>query len=44
VKTVLIRKDRYVDGALGGAFESGLVTAILTWVARVVGEANECSS
>lgn len=34
--TVLIRQDRYVEGALNSAFESGLLTAIIRREAELV--------
>ena len=36
--TVLIRQDRFVEGALGGAYESGLLTRIIRRAAALVEE------
>jgi len=36
--TVLIRQDRFVEGALQSAFESGLLTRILERAASILGE------
>ncbi len=36
--TTLIRQDRFVEDALGNAYESGLLTAVLRRAAALVGE------
>ena len=39
--TVLIRQDRYIEGALGSAYKSGLLTGIVRRAAALVREQDE---
>lgn len=37
--TAIVRSDRFVEGSIAGAFESGLLTAIARRAARLIAEA-----